>query len=121
MADVPVIKEFVIDAVNRYIIGSPSAKSGSLLIHIDNDNTLAGASIAVEGRARGTSFGWEPIPYVRLSLAGTASDGTVVSAALTDTAIIQIPVADGLEVSLDVTTATSITGSASARAVPSTL
>lgn len=60
-------------------------------------------SVVVKGRVRGASehgVSYAPIPYVRRSLAGAASDDATVSAALTGDAIIEVNAA-GLQVALD--------------------
>lgn len=116
MADIQVTSQFTITGVNRYIVGNTSDYMGTMTIQIDNDNTLANASIEVQARARQTSLTWMPIPYIPLNLNDTVSDGVPVSTAITDSSIIQIPICDGLDIALNVTTGSSITGSASVKA-----
>lgn len=116
MADIQETSQFKITGVNRYILGNSAEFSGTMTIEIDNDNSLSGASIAVVARARQTTLAWVPIPYVKLYLNGSVGDGTAVSTAITTTSLIQIPVCDGLDIALDTTTASSITGTASVRA-----
>lgn len=103
-----------IDAAADYNFSSPGQLGGCLIVQIDNDNTLAGANIVVQGRAQtrdSYAGAFVPIPYVKLYLNGAVADGSVVSTAITDSSLIQIPVADGMEFNLAVTG--SVTGSAS--------
>lgn len=121
MADIQETDQFTITAINRFIVGNVAQYMGTMTIQIDNDNSLAGAAIEVQARARQTTLTFVPIPYVKLYLNGTVADGTAVSTSITTSSLIQIPVCDGLEIALNVTTATAVTGSASVRAWASNL
>lgn len=64
-------------------------------------------SFTVVGRSKGetallNSAAFVPVPYIRVALNGAASDRTVVSAALTTSAIIEVP-SSGMSVGLAVT------------------
>lgn len=103
-----------IDSAADYNFSSPGKIGGVLTVQIDNDNTLAGASIVLQARAQtraGFTGAFVPIPYIKLYLNGAVGDGTVVSTTITTSSIIQIPVADGMEFNLAVTG--TVTGSAS--------
>lgn len=79
--------------------GAGTIANGSKVIHIITDGDFDG-SISVEGKVVGAPDStYEPIPYRRRNLAGTASDDTVVSAAITDDALIEVN-CTGLEVAL---------------------
>lgn len=72
----------------------------TLAVQLDNDATLAGAAVAVQGRVLGApDTAYKPIPYKRRALLGVASDDTVVSAALGTSFIIQIDCA-GMDIRL---------------------
>jgi hypothetical protein len=101
-------------ATGNYDLGdvSPGA-AGFKVVNINLGSGPLVGSFAVQGRLGGSSGTFVPIPYKRRVLNGVASDDTIVSAAITTNAIIEIN-ATGLEVRL-VWTYTS--GAATASAV----
>lgn len=91
---------FSINAASNYPIGNGSDSTTSTLVIQGTSVSFSGTGLVVKARAHGTTQAWVPIPYVRRSLAGAASDDTVVSAALSGSFLIKID-ATGLEISLD--------------------
>lgn len=102
MANVPVISSGTrTSGVNTYVLGNAAQGAvGSTAIQIVG-NTFTG-SFTVVGRIRGSSAAFVAIPYKRRNLGGTASDDTVVSAAITASAVIFVDAA-GLDIALDLT------------------
>lgn len=63
-------------------------------------------SITVKARATGTSDAFSAIPYRKYLLNGSAADGSLVTTAITDTSIIEVP-STGLDIALDCTSLVS--------------
>lgn len=64
--------------------------------------TGATVSIVVKGRAKGSNKTYVAIPYKKRFLNGAVADDSFVSAAITDTSIVEVNSA-GLDLALDVT------------------
>jgi hypothetical protein len=91
-------KPFTMDASANYVLGDVGPRGGVLTIQLD---AVSGTrSVAVKCRAKGATA-WLACCYRPLNLNGSASDGVEVSTAITTNSVIQIPIADGLEVSLE--------------------
>lgn len=100
MADKNVGMSDSIVAANRYILPLDGSSGGSLTVHFAS-NAWVGSGVVIRGRVGAQP--WLPIPYVRLNVASSASDGTVSSSAVADSGVIQIPLVDGLQIALDAT------------------
>jgi hypothetical protein len=63
---------------------------------------FTGTGALVKARAKGEdSTAWRAIPYTSRHLNGAVSDDTSKATALTSSSLIQVTVADGMEVALD--------------------
>lgn len=115
MADkIQIERTFVMNSTDNYIIGETGQRGGTWTIHLQ---AVSGTrSAVVKARAKGSSKTFVAIPYTPLHLNGAASDGVPVSTAITTDSLIQVVVADGMDVSLD---NTNTSGSISVTAQPS--
>jgi hypothetical protein len=95
--------KFTIDAASAYQLGGAGeAVTGTVVIQC-TVSAFVGTGLIVKARKKGSATAaLVPIPYVRRSLAGAASDDTVVSAALTGSFLIKVD-ASGLDIFLDAT------------------
>jgi hypothetical protein len=99
MADVVKLeKPFTMDGTNNYVLGDVGPRGGVMTVQLDG--VTGTRSVVVKGRAKGATA-WLAIPYRPLHLNGSAGDGVEVSTAITTHSLIQIPIADGVEVSLE--------------------
>lgn len=115
MADViKVEKPFTMDASNNYVLGDVGPRGGVMTVQL---TAVSGTrSVVVKGRAKNAGANWVAIPYRPLHLNGSVSDGIEVSTAITGTSLIEIPIADGMDVSLE---NTHTSGSMTVAAYPS--
>jgi hypothetical protein len=102
MADIPVgTPSFDVVSADNYVLGNASDAISSVVIVQGTLSTFTGTGLIVKGRVRGAPTApWVPIPYVRRMLVATASDDTVVIAALPTAFLIRVE-ASGLDISLD--------------------
>lgn len=100
-----------IDAAGEYVLGNVGVSGGSWTIHLESDSFSG--SITIKARAtRPTgataSLTEQAILYRPLFLNNAVASSTEeVSTAITNTSIIQIPVADGLDIVIDCTSLAS--------------
>lgn len=88
--------------VGRYELGSIGKGAwGVLTIHLLGVDWSG--SIVVKARGQDSNADYLPIPYRKLYLNNAVGDGTVASTTITDTSIIQIDSAAGLDIALDCT------------------
>lgn len=116
MADkVQVERTFIMDSTDNYVIGETGQRGGTWTIHLQ---AVSGSrSVVVKARAKGSTKTFVPILYSPLYINGSvAASADPVSTALTTTSLIQVVVADGMDISLD---NTHTTGSISVTAQPS--
>jgi hypothetical protein len=97
--------EFTLNSASEYVIGGDAGQGGAFMLIQLVSSSFSG-SVTVKARASGSAAAEVPIPYKRRNLGGTVSDDTVVSAAITDSALIEVNCL-GLDVVLDCTTYTS--------------
>jgi hypothetical protein len=96
---------FTLNSADEYVVGGDAGQGGAFML-IQLVSTSFSGSITVKARASGSAAAEVPIPYKRRNLAGSVSDDTSVSAAITDSALIEINCL-GLDVVLDCTAYTS--------------
>lgn len=110
-----------INAQETYVIGNVGIQGGSWTVHMEADGSWSG-TIKVKGRATKPTNATAPltavqITYTKQYLNGSVADGTIVSSDITGTSLIQIVVADGIDLILDCTTYAA--GSMAVQAFPS--
>ena len=69
--------------------------------------TIKGRSVQKKARVDDDNIAFQPIPYARLNVAGTVSDFTIVSDAITDSGVFLVP-CSGMDISLEYTTTNGI-------------
>ena len=106
MANLPVISSPVsIVSADTYIIGQGSEHSASTCL-IQFTNSSFTGSVTIKARKARSAGAFVPIPYIRRDLAGTVSDDTSVTAAITAAAMIKVD-ATGLQIAIDCTAFTT--------------
>lgn len=109
MANLTIIgKSFSVPATVQGLIlagGTLSANVATKVIQLVGTSPV-GFSITVRGRITGTTNAFVAIPYRKRYLNGAVADDTFVSTAITSDSLIEVN-ADGIDVLLDVTAATS--------------
>lgn len=116
MADkVQIERTFIMNSTDNYIIGDTGQRGGTWTIHLQ---AVSGTrSVVVKGRAKGSTKTFVPILYSPQYLNGAvAAAADQVSTAITTDSLIQVIVADGMDISLD---NTNTSGSISVTAQPS--
>lgn len=116
MANINIVgNSFKIDnTVQGYNLGNGAAyKVSTKVIQLIGASNV-GFTIVVKGRITGTANAFVPIPYRKRYLNGAVGDDTFVSTTITTDSLIEVN-ADGIDILLDVTAATS--GSFAARTV----
>ena len=108
MANIQIIgNNFKIDnTVQGYILGNGAAYKVSTKVIQLIGTAPVGFSITVRGRITGTGNAFVAIPYRKRYLNGLVGDDTFVSTAITTDSLIEVN-ADGIDILLDVTAATS--------------
>lgn len=91
---------FSIGKADEYNLGGPGDRSGTMTIGLLS--VSFSGSITVTGRAKGQAA-FVAIPYTSLHVNGAVGTGAQVTTAITTTSLIQVRVADGMEVALLVT------------------
>lgn len=90
---------WTLDADGDYLCGNiGSHGDGVMTIHLVK--TSYDGSITVKARATGSGAPWAAISYVKRHLNGSVADDSTVSTAITDTSIIQIRNAGGMDICL---------------------
>lgn len=116
MANVAKGRTGTINSADNYQIFNAGGSGGGGVWTIQLDSSSFDGSITVKARALGATA-YLAIDYTPRHLNGSASDSVAVSTAITGTSLIQIVIADGMEVSLDCTMFNS--GSMTYKAFPS--
>lgn len=99
------------NGAGEYVIGNVGVQGGTWTVHLES-SSFSG-SITVMGRATkpthaSASLTEVAIPYRPLHINGSVAASTdEVSTAITGTSLIQIPVADGIDLILDATSVVS--------------
>lgn len=108
MANISIIgNSFKIDnTVQGYILGDGAKYKVSTKVIQLVGTSPVGFSITVKGRITGTTITPVAIPYRKRYLNGAVGDDTFVSTAITTDSLIEVN-ADGIDIVLDVTAATS--------------
>lgn len=106
MADVQLngARTFTVNAANQYILGDVGDRGGVITIHLVS-SSFSG-TIGITGRLRGQSA-FVAIPYTSLHLNGAVGTGAIVSTGITGTSLIQVVVADGMDIAVNCSAFTS--------------
>ena len=94
----------------EFVIGNVGVAGGTWTVHLESDSFAGGSTITVKARATKPTGASAPltevaIPYRPLHINGSAAATTEeVTTAITGTSLIQVPLADGLDLVLDCTT-----------------
>lgn len=121
MAEKIIGRKGTINSADSYVIGNVGVSGGSWTIHLEADGSWNG-TVRIKARATkptgaSAALTIQQIPYTKLFLNGSVADGTTVNSDITTTSIVQVPIADGLDVVVDCTTFSA--GTMAVQAYPS--
>jgi hypothetical protein len=91
-------------SADNYNVGDVGGTGGAMTIHLVSASF--NGTVSITARAKGeTAF--VAIPYTSLHLNGSAGTGALVTTAITTTSLVQIVVADGMDIGINCTAYTS--------------
>lgn len=88
-----------IGSEDNFVLPFDGTQAGTVAIQL-RSNSFAGAGLILKSRV-GPTAPWLPCPYTKVNVNGAFSDGTVGGAVVTNDGIIQIVIADGMQLALD--------------------